>query len=73
MGHRFLGSGERREGWEILRFYGGVGAGHTRETERIREKMQHCKRSEHGYQEREGTVYQNMTERQRKQKETRID
>lgn len=54
----------------ILRCYRGVGVGHTREIERNKEKMKIAKEGrKHGNRDREGTVYQNMTERQQKQEE----
>lgn len=48
--------------------YGGVGVGHTRETERIKEKMNICERREREHGTKKGQVI--MTERQQKQKRT---
>lgn len=48
MGHRFLGLGERGGRLGILRCYGGVGVGHTREIERNKETMNIAKEERMG-------------------------
>lgn len=52
MGHRFfrVRGEERGERLGILRCNGGVGVGHTRKTEKIKEKMNIAKEEgDHGY------------------------
>lgn len=63
---RVLGEGGKDGNIEVLRrSWSRAHKGYRKESG----EDEHCERGEHGYQEREGTVYQNMTDRQRKQKE----